>query len=164
MKHMLRVTTKGDRAIVMSRTVEASRQLAFDAWTKPELLKRWLGVHNGWHLEVCEVDLRVGGAYRFVWEGSCNQSMGMGGLYQEVAAPFRIVATERFDESWYPGGATSTTEFLEESPERTTIVQTVVYDSPEALAAVLKTPMQDGVGAGYDQLDLVLSSLAEAAR
>ena len=58
----LQVTTPTEREIVMSRVFDAPRELVFEAWTKPELLKRWLGVRNGWELAECEVDLKVGGA------------------------------------------------------------------------------------------------------
>ena len=108
----LRITAQGDRELVMTREFAAPRQLVFDAWTKPALLKRWLGVHNGWRLDVCEVDLRVGGAYRFVWRGPDRAEMGMGGVYKEVVVPERFVSTERFDQSWYPGGAVGTAVFL----------------------------------------------------
>ena len=72
---------------------------------EPELLKRWLGVRNGWELATCEVDLTVGGAYRFVWRGPDGAEMGMGGVYREIVRPERLVSTERFDDPWYEGEA-----------------------------------------------------------
>ena len=63
----LKITTPSDREIAMTRVFDAPRDLVFDAWTKPELLKRWLGVFGNWSFAVCEVDLRVGGKYRYVW-------------------------------------------------------------------------------------------------
>src|SRR6267143_1414078 len=70
-KHVgkLKITTPSDREIAMTRVFDAPRDLVFDAWTKPELLKRWLGVFGNWSFAVCEVDLRVGGKYRYVWRG-----------------------------------------------------------------------------------------------
>jgi uncharacterized protein YndB with AHSA1/START domain len=62
----LKVTTPTEREIVMTRDFDAPRSLVFDAWTQPELLKRWFGVAGGWSLVICEVDLEVGGALRFV--------------------------------------------------------------------------------------------------
>jgi uncharacterized protein YndB with AHSA1/START domain len=85
------VTTPTDREIVMTRVFHAPRQLVFDAWTKPELVRRWLLGPPGWTMPVCEIDLRVGGAYRFVWLGEDGTTMGMGGVYREIVIPERIV-------------------------------------------------------------------------
>ncbi len=85
----LQVTTPSDREIAMTRVFDAPRRLVFDAWTKPELLKRWLGVRGGWSFTVCEVDLKVGGTYRFVWRGPNGKEMGMGGVYREIKPPER---------------------------------------------------------------------------
>src|SRR6266436_3804077 len=94
----LEVTTPSDREIAMTRVFNAPRRLVFDAWTKPELLKRWLGVRGGWTFAVCEVDLKVGGTYRFVWRGPDGTEMGMGGGYREIAKPERVGSTEKFDD------------------------------------------------------------------
>src|SRR3954471_17741721 len=99
----LQVTTPTDREIVMTRVFDAPRRLVFDAFTRPELLKRWLGVLGGWSLEVCEVDLRVGGTYRYVWRGPDGTAMGMRGVHREIVPAERIVATEVFDDPWYEG-------------------------------------------------------------
>src|SRR6267143_2888304 len=91
----LKITTPSDREIAMTRVFDAPRNLVFDAWTKPELLKRWLGVRAGWSLAVCEIDLRVGGAYRYVWRKDSNGTeMGMRGVYREIVRPDRLVSTE----------------------------------------------------------------------
>ena len=84
--------------------------------------------------------------------------MGMGGVYREVASPERIVATEKFDESWYPGGAVITFTITEQGG-RTTVTQTILYDSREAREAVLKSPMETGVTAGFNRLEELLESL-----
>ena len=154
----LKVTTPSDREIAMVRVFDAPRQLVFDALTKPELLKRWFGVIEGWSLEVCEVDLRVGGAYRFKWRGPDGSGMGMRGVYREIVPGQRIVNTETFDESWYPGDALVTT-VLDERGGKTTLTTTVLYQSKEARDAVLKSPMEDGAAAGYDRLAEVLASI-----
>jgi uncharacterized protein YndB with AHSA1/START domain len=155
----LQVSTPSDREIVMSRVFNAPRTLVYDAYTKPELLKRWLGVHNGWTFAVCEVDLRVGGVYRWVWRGPDGMEMGMRGVYREVVAPERVVATEVFDEAWYPGEALDTVEF-DEKAGKTTLTMTVLYQSREARDAVLATPMSEGVAAGFDKLEELLPTLA----
>ncbi|HEV7767047.1 MAG TPA: SRPBCC family protein [Thermoanaerobaculia bacterium] len=158
MANTLKVTTPTDREIAMTRVFDAPRHLVVEAYTNPELLKRWLGVHNGWILAVCEIDFRVGGTYRYVWRGPNGEEMGMRGVYREIVPNERIVATERFDESWYEGGAVGTVTF-EEEDGRTTLTMRVLYDSKEVRDSVLQTPMEQGVGAGFDQLDKVLASM-----
>ncbi len=158
MKNTLKVIAHGDREIVMTRAFDAPRTLVFEAMTKPELLKRWFGVIGGWSLEICEVDLRVGGKYRYLWRGPDGSRMGMRGVYREIIVPKRIVSTETFDDSWYPGSAVGTL-ILEEHVGRTMMTNTVLYDSREARDAVLKSPMEKGVGAGYDKLDELLAQV-----
>ena len=155
----LRVTTPSDREIAMTRVFDAPRGLVFEAYTKPELLKRWLGVHNGWTLDVCEIDLQVGGAYRYVWRRPGVPEMGMGGVYLEVVPPRRIVATEKFDQSWYEGEAVGTVTF-DEKDGKTTLILTVRYASKDVRDAVLQSPMEQGVAAGFDKLAEVLQSMA----
>jgi uncharacterized protein YndB with AHSA1/START domain len=159
MPNTLKISARGDREIVMTRDLDAPRHLVWQALTRPELLKRWLGVHNGWTLAVCEIDLRVGGAYRYVWRAPDGMEMGMGGVYREIVEPERIVSTEKFDQSWYPGGAVGTM-VLTERAGKTTMTTTVLYDSREAREAVLQSPMESGMAAGYNALEAVLASMA----
>jgi uncharacterized protein YndB with AHSA1/START domain len=154
--NVLKVEARGDREIVITRSFDAPRKMVFDALTKPELLKRWLGVFGGWSLAVCEVDLRVGGSYRYVWRGPDGAQMGMRGVFREVVPPERIVNTEKFDESWYPGEAVGTATLVEKGG-KTTLTTTIRYDSREARDVVLKSPMEKGVAAGYDNLDKILA-------
>jgi uncharacterized protein YndB with AHSA1/START domain len=153
----LTVTTPGDREIAMTREFNAPRELVWEAYTKCELLKRWLGAVAGWWMDVCEVDVRAGGTYRWVWRGPNGETMGMRGNYVEVDPPRRIVATEQYDEAWYPGDASSTVEFTERDG-KTTLTMTVRYSSKETRDAVLQSPMADGVSAGFDKLEEVLAS------
>ena len=152
----LKVTTRGDREIVMTRAFDAPRKLVFDAFTKPELVKQWLLGPPGWSMPVCEIDLRVGGSYRYVWRKPGVPDMGMGGVYREVVAPQRVVATEKFDQAWYPGEAVGTLVLVEQSG-KTTVTQTVLYASGEARDAVLKSGMEKGVAASYDRLEEMLA-------
>jgi uncharacterized protein YndB with AHSA1/START domain len=153
----LKLTARGDREIVMTREFDASRDLVFDAYTKPELLKRWMGVFGGWTLPVCEIDLRVGGTYRFVWRNADGTNMGMRGVYREVVRPERLVNTEKFDEAWYPGESLITL-VLTEKAGKTTMTVTMRYESREARDAVVKSPMEGGVAASYDNLAELLAS------
>ena len=155
----LRVTTPSDREIAMTRVFDAPRSRLFEAWTKPELIQRWLGVRLGWSMVVCEVDLRVGSVYRFVWRGPDGAEMGMSGVYREIVPPQRLVVTEKFDQPWYEGEAVATTVFLEHDG-KTTMTTTVGYASREVCEAVLKTPMARGVAESYDKLAELLPSLA----
>jgi len=160
----LKVTMPSDREIAMTRVFDAPRKLVFDAHTKPELVRRWLLGPPGWSMPVCEMDLRVGGKYRWVWRGDSDGStMGIGGVYREIVAPERIVSTERFDEAWYPGEGLNTLVLVEEGG-RTTLTQTMRYQSTEARDAVLKSGMEKGVAASYDRLAELLASPSEATR
>lgn len=108
-------------------------------------------------MAVCEVDLKVGGKYRFVWRGPEGVSMGMGGVYREVVPGERLMATEKFDDPWYEGEAVGTTVFVEQAG-RTTVTTTVRYASREVRDAVLKSPMESGVAKSYDALAELLAS------
>lgn len=157
----LKITTPSDREIAMTRTFDAPRRLVYEAWTRPELLKRWLGVRGGWEMAVCEVDLQVGGKYRYVWRGPNGKEMGMGGVFREVVPGERLVATEKFDDAWYEGDALDTTVFVEKAG-RTAVTTTVLYSSKEARDGVLQSPMERGVAESYDVLDGVLGSMPAA--
>src|SRR5258705_11661119 len=90
------VTTPSDREIAMTRVFNAPRRLVFDAWTKPELLRRWLGVREGWTMVLCEIDLKGGGSYRYVWRGPKEGKLGLGGRFRGIAGPDRPDSTEAF--------------------------------------------------------------------
>jgi len=96
------ISAPTETEIVMTRDFAAPRRLVFDALTKPELLRRWFGA-RGWNLVACEVDLRVGGAWRFISRGPGGAEMAHGGVYREVTAPERLVYTESYDDQWFPG-------------------------------------------------------------
>jgi uncharacterized protein YndB with AHSA1/START domain len=153
----MKIQTKGDREILITREFNAPRKLVWDAHTKPELLKRWLFGPDGWALAVCDMDLRVGGKYRWVWKKQ-EIEMGMGGTFKEVNAPEKLVATGKFDEAWYPGEELNTSVFTEKAG-KTTLALTVRYDTPEAREIALKSPMDEGMALGYDRLEKVLASL-----
>ena len=148
----LKLTTRGDREIAITRAFDASCTLVFDALTKPELVKQWLLGPDGWSMPVCEIELKVGGNYRYVWRRDKDGTeMGMGGVYREIVSPERLVATEKFDYSWYPGEAVGTF-VLAEQGGKTTLTQTILYESREARDGVLKSQMEKGVVASYDRL------------
>lgn len=153
----LKVTTRGDREIVMTRVFDAPRDLVYEAFTKPELVKQWLLGPPGWSMPVCEIDLRVGGVYRYLWRHANGQEMGMGGVFREIVPSERIVATEKFDGAWYSGEALVTTSFAD-AGGKTTLTTAVQYQSREARDAVLKSPMEQGVAASYNRLAELLAT------
>jgi len=154
----LEVAARGEREIVMTRVFDAPRRLVFDACTKPEIVRQWLLGPDGWSMPVCEIDLRVGGRYRYVWRRDRDGTeMGMGGVFREIVPPERLVTTEEFDDPWYPGQAIGTLVLVEEAG-RTTLTQTMLYESREARDGVLKSPMEEGVAASYDRLEKILAS------
>jgi uncharacterized protein YndB with AHSA1/START domain len=159
MKHTLKVTTPTDREVVITRVFDAPRALIFDCHTKPELVRRWLLGPPGWTMPVCEIDLRVGGKYRFVWRGPDGTEMGMGGVHREIVAPERLVTTQLFDQDW-TGGETLGTLVLTEKEGKTILTNTIVYSSREARDGALSTGMTDGMEAGYARLDELAAAMA----
>src|SRR6202049_164579 len=150
----LQVATPTDRGIVLMRVFDAPRRLVFDAFTRPELLKRWFGP-RGWSLVVCEVDLKVGGTFRFILRGPDGREMGMRGVYREIAPPERSVHMESFDD--YPGESQVTTVLVEQGG-KTTLTATVLYPSEEVRDMVLKSGMEQGAAKSYDKLAELLAS------
>lgn len=155
-----KVSTPSDREIQVTRDFDAPRTLVFAAFTRPELVRRWLLGPPGWTMPVCEIDLRVGGTYRYDWRSEKDGSlMGLGGIFREIKIPARIVATERFDDTWYPGDALDTTVF-EETRGTTKTTITIMYESKEARDTARRSGMEYGLAAGYDRLETLLPTLA----
>ena len=148
------VSLPGDREIRLSRDFAAPRHLVFAAFTRPELLVRWWGA-RGWHLVECEVDLRVGGRWRFVSRGPDGDLMGQGGTYREVDPPARLVCTELFDDQSYPGETLVRHDFTG-SADRTTVVTHLRYATAQGRDTVLRYPMTRGLGEAFDRLAAVL--------
>jgi uncharacterized protein YndB with AHSA1/START domain len=156
----LSITTPSEREIRITRSFAAPRHLVFAAYTRPDLLRRWLLGPPGWSLIVCDVDLRVGGAYRYVWRKEDGTEMGMGGTFREVSPPDRLVATELFDQDWTGGETVSTLE-LSERDGRTMLVNVVSYSSREARDGALQSGMEHGMEASYARLDEILAAAKE---
>ena len=161
MTDALTITALGELEVVMTRSFDAPRPLVFDAWTKPELLQQWLGVRGGWTMPVCEIDLRVGEIYRYVWKDESGAEMGVGGEYRKIVVPELIVTTEKFDDPWYVGEALIT-HVLEEADGTTTSTVTMRYESKASRDIVLASPMESGVAEGYAMLDKLLTRIADS--
>jgi uncharacterized protein YndB with AHSA1/START domain len=151
------LTTPSDREIVITRVVDAPRRLVFEAYTNPEHLPHWMLGPKGWSMPVCEIDLRPGGAWHFVWRRSDGTEMGMRGVYQEIVPPERLVSSEAWGGDW---PETLNTLVLSEQDGKTTITQRVLYPSRDARDAALKTGMQEGVSESFDRLAEYLATMA----
>jgi uncharacterized protein YndB with AHSA1/START domain len=151
------LTTPSDQEIVVTRVVNAPRRLVFDAWTNPEHLPHWMLGPEGWTMPVCEIDLRPGGAWHFVWRRADGTEMAMRGVYKEIVPPERLVSTESWGGDW---PETLNTLVLSEKDGKTTITQRVRYTSKEARDAALKTGMQEGMAQSFDRLDAYLATIA----
>ena len=156
-----KVSTPYDREIEITRDFNAPRKLVFDAFTKPELLKRWMFGPPGWSFVVCEVDLRVGGAYRYLWRGPEGMEIGLGGIHKEIVVPERVVNTQLFDQDWTGGEAIGTLVLTEKSGE-TRSRNTILYVSKEARDMALQSGMERGMAMGYDRLEEILPSFQTA--
>jgi len=156
-------STPGDCEVVMKRSFAAGRDLVFDAFVRPELLRQWFFGKPGGTLAVCEVALKAGDPFRYVWRDADGSEMGMSGVCLEFVRPARIVATEEFDVRWYPGEAVGTIS-LEERDGLTALTQTIRYESRAARDLVLKTAMEHGIALGYDRLAKLLESIEGGRR
>ena len=157
----LKVTTPSDREIVLTRAFDAPRQLVWDAFTQPELLQRWLLGPSGWSMIVCDVALKAGEAYRYVWRHTNGNEMTIKGICREVVIHERIVSTESWGGDW--PDTLNTIVFAEENG-KTTVTNTILYPSKKARDAALKTGMTKGVAASYNRLAELLAPPARAGR
>jgi uncharacterized protein YndB with AHSA1/START domain len=155
------IDTPGDREVALTRVFDAPRELVFDAYTRPELVQRWLTGRPDHTMPICEIDLRVGGAYRYVWRGPDGKEMTSKGVFREVVIPERLVSTERFEPSWYEGEGLNTVTFLEENG-KTTVTLRIQCASKEIRDAMLKSGMERGVAYSYDQLEAMLAEPTQA--
>ncbi len=113
-------------------------------------------------MPVCEIDLKVGGKYRYVWRNEDGREMGMGGTYREIVRPAKLVHTELFDEARYAGESLNTWTLTEKNG--TVLSVTTRYEIRETRDEVLKSGMETGVAASYDRLDEILASARSAKR
>jgi len=153
----LLVTKPSDREVTFQRMFATPRERVFAAFTEPELLKRWFFGKPGGTLAVCEVALKAGDSFLYVWRDPDGMEMGMRGVCLEIKAPERLVATEKWDQPWYPGDATGTIALTEEGGV-TTLTQNLRYESQAARDMVLGTMIEHAIALGYDRLAELLKS------
>lgn len=154
----VKATMQGERELVVTRTFDAPRHLVYKAWTDPKYLKQWMLGPEGWSMPVCEMDLRPGGAWHFVWRHSDGQEMEMRGVYKEVNPPERVVSTESWGGPW---PETVNTLVFTEKDGKTTMTLTILYVSKEARDEALKTGMTKGMELSFQRLEKVLASQVE---
>ena len=148
-------TTPSDREFVTTRVFDAPRQLVWEAWTNPKHVPKWLLGPSGWTMPVCEIDLRPGGEWHFVWRNADGNEMEMRGTYREVRPPERLVNTERWGDAW---PETVNTLVFADDGDRTLMTLTVLYPSKEARDAAMATGMTSGMTESFDRLDAFLRS------
>ena len=146
-----RATTPSDREITLTRVFDAPRRLVWEAMSKPEHVRRWWGILDDQHaMIVCEIDFRVGGAWRFLGRGPRGE-YGFHGVYHEIAEPERVVFTEIYDP--FPADGSLVTSVLTEEGDKTRLTVTALYPSKEVRDIVLKTGMAEGAAISYDRLE-----------
>jgi len=158
MKNSTTMERKSERELVLTRTFNAPARIVFDAWTKPELLKRWwIPKSSGMSLLSCEADVRVGGRYRFEIGQDASKSMAFFGKYIEVIPNSRLVWTNEESDQ----GSITTVTF-EEKGGKTLLVLHDLYPSKEALDTVMagmEGGMEGGMAESFEELDKLLDTL-----
>lgn len=154
------VTLPSDREILITRKFDAPARLIFKAWTTPELVKRWWGFDSSQWL-VCEIDLRVGGSWRYVTREENGFEVGFHGEFREIDAPTRLVNTEVF-EGMPEGGALDTITFVEENGV-TTMSINVLHSCKEHRDMHLASDMENGMQVSMNRLEDAVRALEQAA-
>jgi uncharacterized protein YndB with AHSA1/START domain len=155
----LKITTPSDLEIAMTRVFDAPRHLVFDAMTRPEHVKRWFGCAE-FALPVCEIDLRVGGAYRFVMRSPEGVESTLQGVYRDVERPERVVFTERFSMPGFTSEEYQVTSTFAEHGGKTTLTTTILHRTRENRDGHLNSGIENGVAPAYDRLAEVVAAMA----
>lgn len=155
------VTLPSDREVKVTRSFRAPRAVVYRAYTEPELVRRWLLGPPGWTMPICEMDVRVGGQYRWRWRSEDEgNEFGFSGTFREVQPPSRIVHTEAYDPGTvggpYPGQPALVTVTFTEDAGVTTMTSLIDFGSKEARDAAVATGMTDGMEQSYQLLDRLL--------
>jgi uncharacterized protein YndB with AHSA1/START domain len=150
----IKINTDADRTVHLTREFAAPPRMVWDAHTKPELARQWLGGFDGWSMKTCTIDLRVGGTARYVMlHAESGQEMGWTDTYTAVDAPGRLAFTELFDEDWTGGETLNTFLFKELAGGRTLLEMTMLFSSNEAREEALKINFVEGMELSYARLD-----------
>jgi uncharacterized protein YndB with AHSA1/START domain len=159
MQNETTVERTSDRELIVTRIFNGPAHIVFDAWTKPDLLKRWWAPKSlGVSLFECESDLRVGGTYRYAFGRDSKNPEVFSGRYIEVIPPSRLVLTQVYERMRHAGEALVTATF-EESHGRTRLTLHQLFPSKEALDGAVASGMEDGMRATFDQLEALIASM-----
>jgi uncharacterized protein YndB with AHSA1/START domain len=153
------VITPSEREILVERVFDAPASLVFEAHTKPELVRKWLLGPPGWSMPVCEIDLRVGGRFHYMWRRDADGAeFSVRGEFREIVAPVRIVHSERMGEIGHTGESEEgiSTLTLVERDGRTTLGMRMLFGSRELRDQALKSGMTVGMSMSYDRLEAML--------
>ena len=152
-----KVTTPSAEEIQLTRLFDAPRHLVFEALTRPEHVRQWWGrLGDGYSVPVCEIDLRIGGRWRFVNRHPHGEA-AFHGEYKEIAPPDRLVFTEIFED--FPDAVSVVTTELADEDGKTRLTATVRYPSVEVRDMVIASGMSRGAGISYDRLEELLATL-----
>jgi uncharacterized protein YndB with AHSA1/START domain len=154
----LKITTPSDFEITMTRQFDAPKRFVFDAMTRPEYVVRWLGCAE-LTMPVCEIDLRVGGAYRFVFRSSDGIEHVLSGTYREVVRPDRVVFGETFAMPGFTSDEYVVTSTFVEAGGKTTLTTTIKHSTKEARDGHLNSGIEQGVEPAYDRLAEVVAAM-----
>jgi len=153
MKNETSVERPSERELVVTRRFNGPAHILFEAWTKPELLKRWWTPKSrGVSLFECESDVRVGGAYRYAFGRDPRDPEVFSGRYMEVDRPTRLVLTQVYERLPNAGEAVVTVTF-EETEGTTLVILRQLFPSKEALDGAVASGMESGMRETFDQLD-----------
>lgn len=159
MKNETTVTRASDRELIVTRTFNGPARIVFDAWTRPDLLKRWWAPMSlGVSLFECESDLRAGGTYRYAFGRDPKNPEVFSGRYIEVTPPARLILTQVYERMREAGEAVVTVTF-EESGDRTHLTLHQLFPSKEALDGAVASGMERGMRETFDQLETLVASL-----
>ena len=153
-----KVDILSDREITITRVFNAPRRLVFEAITKPEYVRRWYGPRV-LDMKICEIDLRVGGTWRYVLSAPDGSEHGFTGEYREIDVPARIVSTENY-EAMMPGHEMLVTTTLDEVDGRTTLRSHIVYQSKGDRDGHLQSGMEGGMQESFDRCAELLATMA----
>jgi uncharacterized protein YndB with AHSA1/START domain len=157
-KPALVLALPNDNTVILRRVFDAPRRLVFDAWTKPEHLKKWWGCDRTKMAE-CELDLKVGGGFRFVLKADDDSRFAFTGVYKEIDPPGRLVFTECFNDAGLGNPENLTTLVFEEVDGKTVMTATSVYDSRAHRDGHLEAGMAAGAAQSFYALDRLIESI-----
>lgn len=155
----LSIATPSDREIVLTRSFNAPRKLVWEAVTRPEHVRQWYGC-SAFTLATCDIDLRVGGSYRYTMRTPEGVDHTMTGVYREIVAPERIVHTERYETTGFTSPDAMVTMTLSEQDGRTRLQTVVLHPNKESRDGHLNSGMENGARETFDRLATLLETMS----